>query len=237
LAQIGALSAGIAHEIRNPLSSILGAVELLRRSRPEDPGGYLGVIAEEVRRLDATLNSLLEYASARPGRARCEWDEAWRRVERLVAGDLPAGVTLEHSPAGPLTRAVTGAPLQQILNNLVHNATRAAGAPAAGARGDLPLTPPRIAVSAWARGRWAIIEVSDNGPGIPPDLMPRLFTPFATGSPGGTGLGLAMVRRLAQLYGGTAWAENLSPGARFVIELPLADDPARAADEPARPKC
>lgn len=215
LAQIGALSAGIAHEIRNPLSSILGAVELLQLPIPEtDRREYLEILQREVIRLDGTLKELLDYASASPKRGDSDWLEVWSRVEKLVRLKLPAEVVLDATQE-PARLAVSGAHLQQILLNLVKNAVRAAQLEGAEA-------PPRVRVALAAADGRAELSVEDNGPGIPRDLLPRLFSPFATASVGGTGLGLATVKRLAELYGGRAWAEERGRGARFVVELPLA---------------
>lgn len=212
LAQMGALAAGIAHEIRNPLSAMQGAVELLQMPLPDGQRAeYAEVLKSEVRRLDEVLSGLLDYAAPRAGNARAEWTEAWSRVERLLKGELPKGATVERE-GEPLELAVSGAHLQQILVNLVKNAARAVAERDDG----------RIRVSAAPGERLARLEVRDNGGGIPEDMLGRLFAPFATASPGGAGLGLAMVRRLAELYGGGVRAENPPEGgARFVVELPV----------------
>lgn len=213
LAQLGQLSAGIAHEVRNPLSAILGAVEVMQLGvSPEKQKDFLAVLKDEVLRLDGTLTELLDYASAKPQNARCEWTQAWGRMEKLVCAEL--GHTIKLSSSGPPAElAISGGHLQQILLNLVKNAARAAKTNPA----------PEVKVAVLLSGRTAHISVSDNGPGIPADVLPRLFTAFTTASVGGTGLGLATVRRLAELYGGRAWAENLASGARFSVELPLAE--------------
>jgi signal transduction histidine kinase len=209
LAQLGTLSAGIAHEIRNPLSAMLGALELLQQGLPpEQERQFLEVLREEVLRLDGTVTELLDYSSARPASARCEWTQVFDRVEKLTRR---AGLTLERAGA-PAELAISGGHLQQILVNLVKNAARAAESAAE----------PRVDARADVRGGRATITVGDNGPGIAPEIMTRLFTPFASAAPGGTGLGLAMVKRLAELYGGRVWAENRAVGARFCVELPLA---------------
>jgi len=216
LAQLGTLSAGIAHEVRNPLSAILGAVELMQMPIKEtDRKEYLEILQREVERLNGTLTDLLDYASAKPKEGRCDWLELWGRVEKLMRTDLPDGLVLEASKE-PVALAVTGAHLQQILFNLVKNAIRAAVLDGAG-------SPPTVRVRLEGEDGRAVLCVEDNGPGIPEEMMARLFAPFATASVGGTGLGLATVRRLAELYGGRAWAENAEVGARFLVELPLAE--------------
>lgn len=216
LAQLGTMAAGIAHEIRNPLSAMLGAVELQSLPiTPEQKANSLRILKEEVLRLDEILKGLLEYSSPRAKSARCKWLEVFDRVAKLMRPDFPDG--LELTRTGPdVELAVPGTHLQQVLINLLRNGARAAAsAPPEGKR-------PGVAVSLTVLGETVLLAVADNGPGIPADLLPQLFIPFSSRSPGGTGLGLATVRRLAELYGGRAWAENAPRGARFLVELPLA---------------
>ena len=216
LAQMGTMAAGIAHEIRNPLSSMLGAVEVLGLEiSAEQKRESLRILKEEVLRLDGILTGLLEYSSPRAKSERCRWLEVCDRTTRLMRPDLPDRLNLSRS--GPdLELAVSSTHLQQVLINLIKNCARAAAAsPPEGGR-------PEVSISLSDLGGQALLAVADNGPGIPDDLMGRLFTPFASQAPGGTGLGLATVRRLAELYGGRAWAENADRGARFLVELPKA---------------
>ncbi len=210
LSQIGQLSAGIAHEVRNPLSAILGAVEVMKLGITEEKrNDILEILKSEVMRLDGVLTEIIDYAANKPKDARCEWSQAWGRMEKLVRAELPRNVKLVTT--GPKAElAVSGAHLQQMLLNLVKNAARAAK--------DSPA--PRVEVHADVDGKTAVVSVTDNGGGIPADVLPKLFTAFTTASAGGTGLGLATVRRLAEGYGGRAWAENLKGGARFSLELP-----------------
>jgi len=212
LAQMGAMAAGIAHEIRNPLSAMKGAVELLGMDvPPEQKESFLRILKDEIERLSDILTELLEYASPRTRKARCEWTEVWSRVERLLCADLPVKFKLE-SGGKPAELGVAAAHLQQIFLNLVKNAAAALSEAEA----------PEIRVTMETRGSFVLLQVADNGPGIPDEVLGRLFTPFASERAGGTGLGLAAVRRLAELYEGRAWAENAKEGARFFVELPLA---------------
>lgn len=182
-----------------------------------DRAQYLDILADEVMRLDGTVSELLDYAAARPGKGRCRWTQVWGRVEKLLRAALPHDLALESGGEDPAL-AVSPGHLQQILLNLVRNAARAACSKEARRKDGRPA----VRVRASAAGGRALIEVADTGPGVPADMLPRLFAPFATASEGGTGLGLATVRRLAELYGGRAWAENGERGARFFVELPTA---------------
>ncbi|PCI37468.1 MAG: hypothetical protein COB53_06335 [Elusimicrobia bacterium] len=210
LAQMGTLAAGIAHEIRNPLSAMLGAVEVLRMKPPEQQREeFLGVLKEEVLRLDGILTELLDYSSPKSREAHCEWPKVRNKVLKLLGPDLPEGLVLEIQE-GSQRLAVSGPHLQQILINLIKNAVRAVDGKG------------RVMVVLGDGDGFATLRVADDGPGIPQEVLPRLFTPYASSAPGGTGLGLATVRRLAELYGGRAWAENQGKGALFSVELPLA---------------
>ncbi len=210
LAQMGTLAAGIAHEIRNPLSAMLGAVEVMRMDPPEEQRKeFLGVLKEEVMRLDGILTELIDYSSPKSREAHCDWAKVRERVLKLLGPDLPDGLTLEIAE-GSAKLGVSGPHLQQILINLIKNSVRAIDG-----KGT-------VKAAVVEKGGIATLCVADDGPGIPPGVLPRLFTPYASLAPGGTGLGLATVRRLAELYGGRAWAENPGKGALFSVELPLA---------------
>jgi signal transduction histidine kinase len=210
----------LAHEIKNPLTPIAMSVETLRdaleRRRPDFPEIFeegTRAISDEVRRLKKIVDEFSRFARLpAPERAAVA-------PEELVAAALalfpepPPGVTLtrEVAPGLPAVHADRDQVLQ-ILLNLVRNALDALGA-----RGG------RLAVTAARAPGGVAFTVRDDGPGITPDDLARVFEPYFTTKEGGTGLGLAIARRIAEEHGGTLEAESApGVGAAFVLVLPVA---------------
>jgi two-component system NtrC family sensor kinase len=215
LAGIGRLAAGVAHEINNPLAVILGYARLLHRQADEAAAKDLQVIEDETLRAKLIVDGLLELARPREAepepldlRALC--DEA---VARLRETRLLDGVDVSVAGEG----RVRGHPykLRQVVLNLVRNAAEAAGAGG------------RVAVAVEAGADGAAVTVRDSGPGLPEDARARLFEPFYTTKPSGTGLGLAVSQGIVRAHGGAIEA-GAAPGggATFTIRLP-ANPPGR----------
>ncbi len=219
LASVGVMSAQVAHEINNPLTTVLGYAKLLAEDKPDDHPDRAGLdlIASEAARMKSIVAGLLDYARVdrAEDHATCDPDTVARHVAALVAPTVRrAGVTLTVDVTGAPPVAIEGHALQQILVNLVQNAAQA-----------LP-TGGRVTLG-WAAlpGDLAIaLHVTDDGPGIPAADRIRVFDPFfTTKAPGaGTGLGLAVVKHLVVRAGGSVALVDApgGTGARFRVTLP-----------------
>lgn len=203
LAQLGTLSAAVAHELRNPLAGIRGAIQVMASSLPDDAPHrpIMQKVEREVDRLNALVTDLLTYARPRQPRAeRLDLHALTMRAVPLAA----AGVTPVIEGTG--TAIGDDDQVQQILINLLQNAVQAG---AHRVRVDL---------------RDGLIRVSDDGPGIPEEQADRVFEPFVTTKNRGTGLGLAISRRAASQMGG--WLDLAPrddaplPGACLRLTLP-----------------
>ncbi len=215
LATVGKLSAGVAHEVGNPLAGILGYLSVVR-SRARGQGELLELldrIEAEVQRIDQIVRSLLELG--RPSRGKAQPLDVRpvidSSVKLLSAGEEFRGVKVTVDCPPSLYLRAEGGPLAQVLVNLLLNAAQAMGG-----AGELT-------VRAAAQGDRGVIAVEDSGPGFAPGVAERLFEPFFTTRPAGkgTGLGLAMSRHLLSQFGGELTAGNRAGGgAVFTIALP-----------------
>ncbi len=224
LADLGELAAGLAHEVRNPLASISGCVELLRGAQglSEEDARILGIVLRETARLDGLLTRFLEFSRPTPPARRAAdlAAVAGETLDMFGADPAAAGVALERALA-PTPASFDPDQLRQVVLNLLSNAAQAlreAGRPG------------RIRVSCEPDGDGgAVLAVEDDGPGIPPEAAGRIFTPFFTTKAKGTGLGLAVVQRIVDAHGGSVSLQSApGDGARFVVRLPAAAAAAEA---------
>jgi two-component system sensor histidine kinase PilS (NtrC family) len=214
LATVGQLAAGIAHEIRNPLASISGSIELLQASAQtsEDDRTLMQIVHREIQRLNILIGDLLDYANPRPSEP-VDFDlgslvEETLRVARGEAAFAEIELTSQVDP--DLRIHADPAKLRQVVWNLVRNARDAA---AAGGK--------HVTVRARRRDRDAVIAVTDDGPGIAKELVARIFDPFVTTKQKGTGLGLATSHAVVAEHGGRIDVETGRDGTTMIISLPI----------------
>lgn len=206
LAQLGALSAAVAHELRNPLAGISGAIQVLARSLAADDRRkpIMEKVEQQVRRLDLLVTDLLDFArptEARLGTVRLE--DVARQVVDNVQREHP---DVRITTVGAGSARADANLVHQILLNLVLNAVQALDGPGAI---EVVLAPGRVLVS-------------DSGPGVPHADAERIFSPFFTTRTRGTGLGLAICRKGAAAMGGRlVLTEGPLPGATFQLDLLL----------------
>jgi nitrogen fixation/metabolism regulation signal transduction histidine kinase len=229
----GEVARRLAHEIKNPLTPIqLSAERLRRRLMPALQGSDAEMvdrsthtIVQQVEAMKQMVNDFSEYARA-PGMQIAAFD-----VQSLLGEVMDLYRARE---GGPRIQSSTAAEvvlieadrsrLRQVLNNLLSNAVEALEGRA---DGDIQLE----ILNAALEGQAAVeIRVSDNGPGFPSELLPRVFDPYVTSKPRGTGLGLAIVRKIVEDHGGSIEAENRrSGGARVRVILPIKQKPKTLA--------
>jgi two-component system nitrogen regulation sensor histidine kinase GlnL len=223
-----ALAAGLAHEIRNPLAGLQGSAELLAREAEGPARDYAQVIAREARRVDGLVRELLDLA--RPAAlqlAPVNAHEVLGDVLVLARG-LPGGdrcaFTEHYDPSLPSIHG-DREKLTQVFLNLTRNAVDAAGARRGGeVVFETCVAQLRVRAAGGRTRPLARIAVVDNGPGVPEEMLPRLFTPFATSKAHGTGLGLAISRRIVEAHGGRIEVRNRSGGgAEAAVYLPFED--------------
>lgn len=216
LADLGRVAAGLAHELRNPLASMSGCIELLSSSeglRAEDQR-LMSIVLKEAARLEQLVGRFLDYTRpALPRLAEVDLAQVLGEVADVFSRDPAAAHVTVARALRPATAACDPDQLRQVLWNLLANAAQAIQA--GGADGGT------IRLACGPAGERAELSVEDDGPGIGEADRPKLFTPFFTTKAGGTGLGLATVHRIVEAHGGTIAVEDVAPhGARFTVHLP-----------------
>lgn len=214
LAAIGEVAATISHELRNPLGAVAGSIEVLARSPGIGPE-----VAEDVSRArrnigrcSRIIDMLLNFARQEPHERQIIEVDGWLRSvladhsARMIARlDVEPGLKFFCDPAR----------LQFAICNLLDNAMQAVEA------NPDPDFKPQIALRVRRKDGQVLIEVEDNGPGLPAELIARAFDPLVTGRPLGVGLGLPLVRRVARIHGGEASIVKTEPGGTLMrLSLP-----------------
>lgn len=220
LASVGQLAAGIMHEINNPLSSVVGFAELLmsRKDLPADAKDDLNIINSEAQRIVQIVKGLLTFArQQKPEKEPVDIHIIIQRVLQLRAHEHKVNniaVDIRFAPDLPRAMGNVGQ-LQQVFLNLIANAEQAMFA--AHKRGTLTISTERL-------GDVVKVCFADDGPGIRPENMGKLFTPFFTTKEAGkgTGLGLSICHGIVTEHGGNIYAESEpGKGATFIVELPI----------------
>lgn len=228
----------LGHELRNPLAPIATALELMARRDPDAAAQERHIIGRQVAHLSRLIDDLLDISRITQGKVQLRREPVDLRTVAAHAMEItrplfekrrqPLALQVPDRPAVVQGDAVR---LAQVLSNLLVNAAK--------------FTPPEAGVALGLRvdEGWVEACVQDEGIGIAPELLPRVFELFVQGGQGidrqggGLGLGLAIVRSLAQLHGGTVSAHSEGPGrgSRFVVRLPLTDSAVAPLPPPAEP--
>jgi len=218
LVELGTIAAGVAHEIRNPLASIKTFAQLMpeRMDDPEFKNEFSKLVLKDVDRITKVIESMLAFA--RPGKVNVREQSANDLVEEAILLIQPR-LKAKHIE---LIRAFRGNPVvnadkQQMLQVLVNLLSNAADA--VNGEGEIRVA---TGVSQFETKTFAVIEVSDTGPGISTTVRSRLFDPFFTTKKDGTGLGLSISQKIARDHGGAITVSSVEgEGATFQVILPL----------------
>ena len=226
LATLGEMAAAIAHEVKNPLASIEVMAGVLRRQLPDRPAAIdaLGDIIKEAKMANAIVVAVLEFV--RPLRLQVERVSIHDVIKESITtaeGAMPRGfTTIDMAINEDVPELLAdGHQLRQLFTNLLANAFEALGGEGGveirahlepgeeGSPGTEPMPPQ------------AVIEIRDNGPGISPDDLERVFSPFFTTKPQGSGLGLAIVRKVVDAHDGRIDATSVPGRTTFKVTLPV----------------
>jgi len=238
---VTALAAMLAHEIKNPLSGIRGAAQLLEQSANDDDRSLTKLICEETDRIVKLVDRMEVFSDERPvEREPVNIHVVLDHVKRLAQSELAHHIKFveDYDPSLPLVFANRDQ-LVQVFLNLVKNAAESIGESATdgeiqlttkfrpGVRLSVPGTNARVSLPLEFR-------VKDNGPGVPDDLMPHLFDPFVTTKPTGSGLGLALVSKIVGDHGGIIECESQERRTTFRVLMPVYDGGGEQDSSPAR---
>ncbi len=230
LALIGELAAGLAHEIKNPLAGIKGVIDILLRRRASNGDvsrehEILKSVSFEIERIDKTVRALLQHSRPKPLEiSSAPLDETIRRAVQIAlhrADKRSSSEVINIEFKAPRTKLMfshDAAKLEDVVLNLLLNAAESIGDQKNG-KITVVLKKHKLPNN----GAEVRIEIKDNGCGIAPDKLEKIFTPFQTTKTEGTGLGLASVRRIVRAHGGECVVRSKTgKGSTFTIKLPLA---------------
>jgi two-component system sensor histidine kinase PilS (NtrC family) len=215
MAALGRLAANIAHEIRNPLASMSGSIQLLADTLEVQGADkrLMDIVVREAEHLSGWIGEFLEYARHRePVHEPVDLTVLAHEIVAILRNDpMAADVEITYQGGPSCTLEGDSRQLNQVIWNLALNAVEAASPGG------------RVTVETSSSGENVGLRITDTGPGIQPGLIPRIFEPFFTTKSGGTGLGLATVHKNVEQHGGTVEVRPLSEagkGAAFLVTLP-----------------
>ncbi len=228
MAAVGTLSAGLAHEVKNPLSAVLGYAQLSKRklTEPDALKGYLDTIENETRRCNEIIGNLMQFSRQEKGEhSQIFVNDVVSKSAAIVDHQLSLANVHISFELGENIPAISGNAnqLQQVLMNLMINAQQAMGDGGG-----------KVDIETFVNGKSVMITVLDTGPGIDEDVAAKIFEPFYTTKPAGegTGLGLSVTYGIIQDHDGDISVERAeSGGAKFVIKLPLETEPTAALEQ------
>ncbi|MGE5893973.1 MAG: two-component system sensor histidine kinase NtrB [bacterium] len=225
-AVIGELSANIAHEIRNPLASIKGSIEMIREGklRETDKAKLMNIALNEMTRLNNIITNFLSYSNPKPlSFQRQDVSTLLRNTVTLLKSSVAnvPGIRFREDMQSPLPGDVDEERMRQVFWNLLTNAVQAI-------KGE-----GSISLKLWKAHDEIILEISDTGEGIRAQDMERIFYPFYTTKKSGTGLGLAIAYRIIEEHHGSIDVKSIEgKGATFTIKIPVTN--SESAEKPPR---
>ncbi|PLP57990.1 two-component sensor histidine kinase [Mesorhizobium loti] len=225
---LGEMASGMAHELTQPLTAILAQAQAGRRLASRGDAAALAPVLDDTvtqaKRASAILQRFRNWSRPQNTPASAfDLRGALTNVQTLLGPEAATrGIRLDiHLPEKPVVIVADPIEMEQVAFNLVRNAMESLETGQSGAG--------QVMVSLKEVGSRAVFEISDNGPGVPETMRPRLFTPFATTRADGTGLGLALSQRLVERAGGEIALVDNGPGATFRVSLPRKEQIAEAA--------
>ncbi len=216
MAEVGEFAFTVAHEIKNPLGIIQGALEILKKPEAslETKATMIEYLEDEVRRLNRIIQDFLDFSRPRdPNFVKADLTQVVEEVAQKVRLEWePKGICLELVQEGrPFMGRIDPELISQALLNLIKNACEACE----------EAETPKVSIETCSLGDAFEIRIKDNGYGIPRELLNKVFDPFFTTKTKGTGLGLALVKRVIDLHGGTITVESKQGEETvFIISLP-----------------